>query len=79
MIYETILVETRGRVQLITLDRPHALNALNTQLTVDVIDAVSGRFLRDRLHRHNRILQSVCSRCRYQGNAGPNVWPDVRN
>ena len=41
MIYETILVETRGRVQLITLDRPHALNALNTQLTVDIIDAVT--------------------------------------
>ena len=30
--YETILVETRGRVGLITLNRPQALNALNSTL-----------------------------------------------
>jgi enoyl-CoA hydratase len=41
MTYETILVETRRRVQLITLNRTHALNALNTQLTADIIDAVT--------------------------------------
>ena len=29
--YETILVETRGRVGWITLNRPEALNALNSQ------------------------------------------------
>jgi enoyl-CoA hydratase len=32
MTYETILIETRGRVGLITLNRPKALNALNDQL-----------------------------------------------
>lgn len=30
--YETILVETRGKVGLVTFNRPHALNALNSQL-----------------------------------------------
>ncbi len=30
--YETILVSTKGKVGLITLNRPHALNALNTDL-----------------------------------------------
>lgn len=32
MAYENILVETRGRVGLITLNRPKALNALNDAL-----------------------------------------------
>ncbi|MCC6918271.1 MAG: enoyl-CoA hydratase [Alphaproteobacteria bacterium] len=34
--YETILTETRGRVGLITLNRPQALNALNAQLAREV-------------------------------------------
>jgi len=40
MSYEMILTETRGRVGLITLNRPHALNALNTQLMNEVADAL---------------------------------------
>ncbi|MFX7957310.1 enoyl-CoA hydratase, partial [Acinetobacter baumannii] len=32
MSYENILVETRGRVGLVTLNRPKALNALNDAL-----------------------------------------------
>ncbi|HEY8382286.1 MAG TPA: enoyl-CoA hydratase [Microvirga sp.] len=36
MAYETILVETRGRVGLITLNRPQALNALNSTLVAEV-------------------------------------------
>ena len=39
--YETILVETRGRVGWITLNRPDALNALNTQTMHDVVSAAS--------------------------------------
>lgn len=39
MTYETILTETRGRVGWITLNRPHALNALNTTLMREVVDA----------------------------------------
>ena len=41
MDYETILTETRGRVLLITLNRPKALNAINRQLTGEVIDAAT--------------------------------------
>src|SRR3569833_2381653 len=39
MSYETILVEQRGAVTLITLNRPQALNALNSQVLKDLIDA----------------------------------------
>ncbi len=38
MSYETILVEQRGAVTLITLNRPQALNALNSQVLADLID-----------------------------------------
>ena len=39
MSYETILVETRGPVTLITLNRPKALNALNSLVLEDLIAA----------------------------------------
>ena len=39
MTYETILTEQREAVTLITLNRPHALNALNSQVLAELIDA----------------------------------------
>ena len=39
MSFETILVETRSKVGLITLNRPQALNALNLQLMDEVVKA----------------------------------------
>ncbi len=40
MDYQSILVETRDRVGLITLNRPEALNALNTALIMEVKEAL---------------------------------------
>ena len=42
MTYQTILLETHGRVGLITLNRPSALNALNAQVVTEVNDALDG-------------------------------------
>ncbi|MBX3098970.1 MAG: enoyl-CoA hydratase [Salinibacterium sp.] len=41
MTYETITVEQRGRVGIITFDRPKALNALNAQLMAEVVEAAT--------------------------------------
>jgi enoyl-CoA hydratase len=40
MTYTSILVETRGRAGMITLNRPQALNALNNQLLRELMDAL---------------------------------------
>ncbi|MGN6463986.1 MAG: enoyl-CoA hydratase [Rhizobiaceae bacterium] len=41
MPYETILTETRGKVGLITLNRPKALNALNSTVLAEVLAALN--------------------------------------
>ena len=46
MAYETILVETKGNVGLVTLNRPDALNALNSDLMVE-LGAALDRFESD--------------------------------
>jgi enoyl-CoA hydratase len=40
MPYEMILAETRGRVGLVTLNRPQAMNALNNQLLRELMDSL---------------------------------------
>ncbi len=39
MAYETLIVETRGAVGLITLNRPQALNALNSTVLKELLQA----------------------------------------
>ncbi|MEO8722986.1 MAG: enoyl-CoA hydratase-related protein [Sphingobium sp.] len=39
--YETVLVERRDAVTLVTLNRPQALNALNAQVLADLIDVMA--------------------------------------
>ena len=41
MTYDNILVETRGGVGIVTLNRPEALNALNSALVADVGQALA--------------------------------------
>ena len=36
MAYENIIVKKKGKVGLITLNRPDALNALNTELNIEL-------------------------------------------
>ncbi len=40
MTYETLIVERRGKIALITLNRPQALNALNAALMAELQDAM---------------------------------------
>ena len=42
MSYQNIIVETRGKVGLITLDRPKAMNALNDRLIDEISAALDG-------------------------------------
>ena len=41
MTYQNILVETKARVGVITLNRPHALNALNSALNAELAQAIA--------------------------------------
>ncbi|MGZ9034944.1 MAG: enoyl-CoA hydratase-related protein, partial [Rhodospirillales bacterium] len=42
MAYENIIVETRGAVGLITLNRPKAMNALNAASMAELASALDG-------------------------------------
>jgi len=42
MSYQNIIVETKGRVGIIQLNRPQALNALNRALITELIQAIDG-------------------------------------
>src|SRR5215213_6632098 len=48
--YATLLVEQRGAVTLVTLNRPQALNALNTEVLKELIDAFAAYDADDSQH-----------------------------
>ena len=50
MSYETILVEQQGAVTLVTLNRPQALNALNSTVLKELIDAFAAYDADDSQH-----------------------------
>lgn len=50
MAYETLLVERKGEVGLITLNRPDALNALNKQLMDELTAALDAYEADDKIH-----------------------------
>ncbi len=41
MAYETLIVETRGPVGIVTMNRPEAMNALNAVLMREIADALA--------------------------------------
>ena len=45
MTYETILTEQRGAVTLVTLNRPQALNALNSMVLKELIAAFASTIM----------------------------------
>ena len=58
MAYETILVETRGKVGLVTLNRPKALNALNFAVLADLLAAFKA-FDTDKLNWFVKALSTA--------------------
>ena len=76
--YQTILVDRTAEdtaVGIITLNRPTALNALNREMMLEVVQAATA-FDADpdvRLHHHHWLPAGVRRRCRHQGNAAPAV------
>ena len=72
MSYENILVETKGKVGIIRLNRPQALNALNSALIAEFHAAIAA-FEADAehlLHDRHRLRQGLRRRRRHQGNGG---------
>jgi 1,4-dihydroxy-2-naphthoyl-CoA synthase len=75
--YQTILVERRDAVTLITLNRPEALNALNAQVLADLLAALAA-FDADASQGcvgADRLGQGLRRRRRHQGDGGDGPSP----
>ncbi len=72
MSYETIITEVKGKVGIIRLNRPQALNALNAALMRELGAAVAA-FEADpaiALHADHRLREGLRGRRRHQGDGG---------
>jgi hypothetical protein len=71
MALKTLKTETRGRVAIITLNRPDALNALNSELLGELRETLAQvwRGRKDRRDRADRIGKGLRRWRRHQGNA----------
>ena len=69
MQFETILLEKRNGVGLITLNRPKALNALNSELISEINTALDDlEKIRKLAAWFWQVQKSFCCGRRYQGN-----------
>ncbi len=79
MSYETLIVETDEGVTLIRLNRPEALNALNSQLMDELTAALDAAEADDggALHRDHRLRPRLRRRRRHQGDGRQVLRRDV--
>ena len=77
MNHENIVVETKGRVGVIRLNRPQALNALNAALVAELIAAIDAFEADTNIGclLITGIGQGVRRRCRHQGDGGQDLSP----
>ena len=64
MAYETLLVETRDRVGLVTLNRPKALNAINSTVVSELNAALKAFALKTKPHldEHLKMAQDLAGK-----------------
>ena len=59
MAYENIIVETKGKVGVIRLNRPQALNALNSALIADLTAAMDAYDLQRSVRPFVRFIEDL--------------------